>query len=132
MVEGHFCDLKAIEIAPGKLTKTISALSNSEGGEVFVGIDEDRNTEVRTWRGFETPENANGHIQTFEELFPLGNDYSYEFLTNENAPGYVLKVQVSKTRDIKRASNGKVYLYWAGFTNKKRGAISDSSFILFS
>ncbi|MEL0583572.1 MAG: ATP-binding protein [Candidatus Thiodiazotropha sp. (ex. Lucinoma kazani)] len=109
MVEGHFCDLKAIEIAPAKLTRTISAFSNSEGGEVFIGIDEDNETDTRTWRGFETPETANGHIQTFEQLFPLGADYSYDFLANESAPGYVLKVQVAKTREIKTASNGKVY-----------------------
>jgi ATP-dependent DNA helicase RecG len=110
MVEGHFCDLKAIEITPGKLTRTISAFSNSEGGEVFIGIDEEKEKGTRTWRGFDAPETANGHIQTFEELFPLGVDYCYDFLSNENAPGFVLKVQVAKTREIKTASNGKVYV----------------------
>ena len=110
MVEGHFCDLKAIEIAPGKLTRTISAFSNSEGGEVFIGIDEDNEKGTRTWRGFDLPESANGHIQTFEELFPLGADYSYDFLSNENAPGLVLRVQIAKTREIKTASNRKVYV----------------------
>ena len=110
IVEGHFCELKAIEIAPGKLTRTISAFSNSEGGEVFVGIDEDKETGTRTWRGFDTPETANGHIQTLEEFFPLGPDYSYDFLSNDNAPGFVLKVQVVKTQEIKTASNKKVYI----------------------
>ena len=108
--EGHFCDLKALEITPAKLTNTISALSNAEGGELFVGIDEDKTTGELTWRGFSKPEDANGHIQIFEELFPLGTDYLYDFLGNENKTGLILKIQVSKTRDIKKASNGKVYL----------------------
>jgi len=110
MIEGHFCDLKAIEITPAKLTRTISAFSNSEGGEVFIGIDEDKETSIRTWRGFEAPEGANGHIQTFEKFFPLSADYAYDFLSNENAPGLVLKLQVAKTREVKAASNGKVYV----------------------
>lgn len=42
MQEGHFLDVKAIEIAPAKLTKTLSALSNAEGGEVYIGIAETR------------------------------------------------------------------------------------------
>jgi ATP-dependent DNA helicase RecG len=32
--ESHFCDLKSAAIQPSKLTRTISALSNAEGGEV--------------------------------------------------------------------------------------------------
>lgn len=110
MQEDHFCDVKAIEITPASLTKSISALSNAEGGELFVGIDENKETADRTWRGFSSVEHANGHIQAFVDLFPLGANYIYEFLENDNAPGYVLKVQINKTREITKASNGKVYL----------------------
>ena len=35
--EDHFCDLKAMEIAPAKLTKTIAAFANASGGDVYVG-----------------------------------------------------------------------------------------------
>ncbi len=48
--ENHFCDLKAVAIAPAKLTKTISALSNAEGGEVYVGVAEDRAANTREWQ----------------------------------------------------------------------------------
>jgi hypothetical protein len=34
--EGHFADLKAIEVAPGKLTKAIAAFANAEGGDLFM------------------------------------------------------------------------------------------------
>lgn len=108
--EGHFCELKAAEIKPASLSKTISAFSNAEGGELFVGVVENKSKGVRTWHGFKTPETANGHLQAFDELFPLGSDYSYEFLENQNAPGLVLKVQIAKTRDIKVASDGRVYI----------------------
>lgn len=108
LMEGHFCDLKAKEIKPSRLTKSIAAFSNAEGGELYVGIDESK-TE-RTWRGFESPEDGNAFVQVFEKLFPLGQYYSYDFLHNMNRSGYVLKVEVAKTKDIIKASDGKVYV----------------------
>jgi ATP-dependent DNA helicase RecG len=108
--EGHFCELKATEVAPSKLTRTLAALSNAEGGEVYIGVKEDKTTRTNLWVGFRVPEDANGHIQTFEDLFPLGEGYSYAFLKSGKHPGLVLKVEVSKSRDVKYASDGKVYL----------------------
>src|SRR5437762_4915905 len=108
--EGHFSDVKAIETSPAGLTRAIAALSNAEGGELFIGIDENSATKKKTWRGFASQEAANAHLQVFEELFPLGTDYRYDFLWSEHQPGLVLKIQVAKTRDIKTASNRKIYL----------------------
>jgi ATP-dependent DNA helicase RecG len=110
--EGHFADLKAIEITPARLTKTLSAFSNAEGGELFIGIDEDRKTGVRAWRGFENVEAANGHLQAFEETFPLGQFAEYEFLRNPDpdAVGLVLKASIQKTPEIRQASDGTVYV----------------------
>lgn len=108
--EGHFCDLKAIDIAPNKLSRSIAAFSNAEGGELFIGIDEDKPSGTRTWRGFAQPEDANGHIQAFESLFPLSAEYLYDFLANENQSGLILKIQAAKTLEIKKASNGGVYI----------------------
>ncbi len=104
--EGHFSDLKAIEVSPRKLSKAISAFANAEGGELFIGIDDT----PRLWRGFNSVEAANAHLQVFEEHFPLGNDYRYEFLINQEEEGLVLKIEISKTRDLKKASDGKVYI----------------------
>lgn len=109
-VEGHFADLKAIEVSPGKLTRTLAAFANAEGGELYVGIDELKETDERVWRGFPSPEAANGFIQTFEDFFPLGEDYSYSFLEGDRLEGYVLKVEVRKTRDVRRSSEGRVYV----------------------
>jgi ATP-dependent DNA helicase RecG len=104
--ESHFCDLKAIEVSPAKLTKALAAFSNAEGGDLYIGIDDN----PRKWRGFENIEAANAHIQVFDQFFPLGTDYAYEFLKHESSDGLVLKIQVSKTRDLKVASDQTVYV----------------------
>ena len=110
-VEGHFSDVKAKMISPASLTKTLSALANAEGGEVYIGIHEINKQEgIRIWDGFKNPEEANGFIQAFEELFPLGQEHQYTFLHSANYDGYVLKIDIKKSIDIKKASNGNIYL----------------------
>jgi len=108
--EGHFLDLKAIEIVPGKLTKHISAFANADGGELYIGIDEDKRTNTRTWRGFSKPEDANSHIQIFEKTFPLGYGFTYTFLSSPGAHGVVLYVEILKSQDMVAAHDGIVYL----------------------
>jgi ATP-dependent DNA helicase RecG len=108
--ETHFCDLKAIDISPAKLSRTIAAFANADGGELYIGIAEDKASGGRLWAGFNSMEAANGHIQPFEQLFPLGGDFDYCFLQSEIDPGLLLQVQIRKSADIKRATDGKVYL----------------------
>ncbi len=110
--ESHFSEVKAIEIAPSKLTRTISAFSNASGGELYIGVDErlTPNGKERTWRGFRDAEAANAHLQVFEQLFPLGQYYGYTFLRLGTGAGLVLQVNVNKTREIMKASDGVVYL----------------------
>jgi ATP-dependent DNA helicase RecG len=115
--EAQTYDLKSRDIAPAKLTKTISAFANADGGELYVGVEESNDSPpVRTWRGFSDQEAANGHIQAFEQAFPLGTYYQYSFLRADNASGVVLKVIVNKTDKVSFASNNIAYL--------RRGAMS--------
>ena len=81
IAEGHYSDVKSIDVRPARLTETISALANADGGELYVGIDEVGREKNRKWRGFTDVEAANGHIQIFEQLFPLGRDFAYTFLS---------------------------------------------------
>jgi ATP-dependent DNA helicase RecG len=104
--EGQFSDVKAIEIGPAQLTKAISALANSDGGDLYIGIT----NQPRKWKGFSNPESANGHIQIFERLFPLGTDFQYEFLKCDVHSGLVLHIQISKTQSIFKASNNIPYV----------------------
>lgn len=106
--EGHFGDAKAIDVKPAKLTKTIAAFANADGGELYIGFDENKG--IFSWRGFNDYEDANGHIQAFESLFPLGTGFEYEFLNVIGNKGYVLKIQIAKSLKIHRASDGVVYL----------------------
>ena len=108
--EGHFADLKSKEIGPGKLTRTIAAFSNADGGEILIGIGENKGTGKRSWNGFPDPEAANGHLQAFEDLFPLGEGYIYTFLRAARKPGLILRIEISKSKGIKPASDKIVYV----------------------
>jgi len=109
--ESHFLDLKAKEIKPAKLTKAVSAFANADGGELYVGISETVTLPFpHKWEGFGTPEDANAHIQVFETLFPLGEDYRYSFLSHPKQTGLVLQVAIRKTKAIVKASDGFPYI----------------------
>jgi ATP-dependent DNA helicase RecG len=111
--EGQFSDVKSKEITPAKLSHTISAFANTDGGEIYIGITESLlggNVKKRAWSGFTDVEAANGHIQAFEKQFPLGKDFQYDFLRCVTRPGVVLHVQVSRTQGIVKAIDGKIYV----------------------
>jgi ATP-dependent DNA helicase RecG len=110
--ESHTSDLKAMDVAPAKLTRSLAAFCNAEGGELFVGVDEDRVSNTRAWRGFASIEAANGHVQAFEEFFPLGQFADYQFLRQRENPdvGLVLKITLQRTPDVRRATDGKAYV----------------------
>lgn len=110
--EGHFADLKAIEVSTKKLGVTITAFANAAGGDLYIGIGETElfGAKFRHWHGFADMEAANGHIQSLEALFPLGSEYSYEFLRAAGSSGLVLHITVQRTPQIARAHNKKVYV----------------------
>lgn len=105
--EGHFTDFKAIEVAPGKLTRAVSAFANADGGELFVGVDETQSG--MRWRGFPSVEDANGLIQAVEAVLPIGAECRVEFLVADDLPGVVVHLEISKTRHIVATSAGEVY-----------------------
>jgi ATP-dependent DNA helicase RecG len=107
--EGHFQDNKSTQIAPGRLTKGLSAFANADGGELFVGFSEPA-PGVFTWDGLADIEDFNGHIQHLEETFPYSGDFQYEFLQCAAYAGVVFHITVLKTRDMRRASDGKYYI----------------------
>src|SRR5262245_10740134 len=90
--EDHFCDLKSTEVSPSKLTRTVSAFANASGGDLYVGIGETEffGTKTRLWSGFKDAEAANAHLQVLAKMFPLGSEYSYEFLRSAGSIGSAL------------------------------------------
>ena len=113
-LENHFYDVKAIEIAPAKLTRSLAAFANSAGGEIYIGISENEieGKKVREWRGFVDPEAANGHVQCFDSVFPLGSGVTYQFLKSSSKFGetFVLHAVIQKTRDVKTDTKGMAYI----------------------
>lgn len=112
MEESHTGDLKSKDISPSKLTKSLSAFANAEGGDLYIGIDEEKSSGRRTWRGFQSVEEANGHVQALDRTFPLGQFVDYQFLRQVENPtsGLVLKASILKTPDIRKSSDGGVYV----------------------
>ncbi|RYE23994.1 MAG: ATP-dependent DNA helicase RecG [Sphingobacteriales bacterium] len=110
--EDHFKDLKSKEIKPSKLSKSISGFANAVGGELYIGIDEKLGIDgvnIREWNGFKDQEDANGFIQIFDQLFPLGEYFTYSFLSHHESLGLVLQVSILKTREIVVASDAVPY-----------------------
>lgn len=108
--EGQFSDVKSTDISPGGLSKAISAFANSDGGDLYIGVSETGQEKLRAWQGFFDQEAANGHLQTFERLFPLGTNFHYEFLKCNDLSGLVLHVHINKSQDVIKASNGLPYI----------------------
>lgn len=110
--ESHFVDLKGRGITPAKLTKAISAFSNTSGGEIFVGIEESEGADgkVRIWDGFADQEAANGIFQTLQSLNPLGNNYDAEFFSADGQSGIVLHLTIHKSQDIVPSADGRIYV----------------------
>src|SRR6266545_7897039 len=108
--EGHFLDFKGIAVAPAKLTRTLSAFANAAGGELFLGVSEDKSRNEMLWSGFKREEDANGHVQAFEQFFPSGAYFRYEFLTSPGTTGAILHCEIFKTPDMRPASDGIHYI----------------------
>lgn len=110
--EDHFHDLKALEIKPSKLSESVSAFANASGGEIYIGVREDRqgNTKVRRWAGFEDVEAANAVLQMLNQIAPLSDFITTAFLTCEGEAGVLLKIEILRNGAITRATDGIPYL----------------------
>ena len=108
--ENYFNDIKSKQIAPAKLSETVSAFANASGGDIYVGIDENTRSGCRQWNGFETIEGANAIVQMLENLAPLANFYVIAFWKHPVLETYVMQITILKTLDIIRATNGNIYI----------------------
>lgn len=106
--EGHFLDYKGKEITPARLTRTVSAFGNADGGEILLGISEDRG--AKNWIGFGDLEQANAHIQLINQILPLGQGAKVQPIVCADLPGVILQIEVEKNRGIVLSSDGAAYV----------------------
>lgn len=110
--EGHFQDVKAKELKPSKLSESISAFANAAGGEIFIGIREDKAgaTKIRRWDGFSDIEEANAVLQMLNQIAPLADFLVTTFLACDGEPGVVLKIEILRNGSIIKATDGIPYI----------------------
>lgn len=108
--EDHFYDRKAAQIKGAKLQKIVCALANADGGDVYVGIadDKDESDPQKRWAGATNMEEFNQLIQSLMELSP-SPPIAMEFLKSPLSDNYVLHIQVDKSQSVHQTSDGTVY-----------------------
>lgn len=107
--EDHFYDLKSKRISPAKLQETFVAFANSDGGDLYVGIEDQKEAGERI-SGFAEPEEANAIIATLlEETKPAVENVSIEFLEVRNK-GLVLHIVIPKSPKVHYTAAGDCYI----------------------
>ena len=107
--EDHFNDVKSKRINPGKLQETFVAFANSDGGDLYIGIEDKSETGERVV-GFEEQENANSLISTLlEETNPAVENVLIEFLKVEGK-GLILHFGIPKSPKVHYTAAGDCYV----------------------
>jgi len=105
--ESHFFDLKAKGVDGRGIQKIVVAFGNADGGEVVVGIKDQKETKILTdrWDGFTDLEAMNQTLQAVYEVKPAVT-VQYEVLTSEFGQGYLLRLTVEKSSEVLTTSDG--------------------------
>lgn len=107
--EDHFNDVKSKRINPAKLQETFVAFANSDGGDLYIGI-EDKSEQGERVVGFQEQEDANGIISTLlEETNPAVENLLVEFL-DTNGKGMILHFGIPKSPKVHYTASGDCYI----------------------
>lgn len=101
--EDHFFDRKSAQIRPAKLSQTFSSLANADGGEIFVGLEDDG-----TFKGFASIEDANPTINVAADVLSQ-RYYRVEFVTTDDQNRYGALFTIERHPALITSSAGEVY-----------------------
>ena len=108
--ESWLIDKKGKDIKPAKLSKTISAFANTNGGDIYLGISHKENKNEYYWDGFTDEEQMNPFISVISNMFDSYEDYSLESYQSNIDNTYVLHIIVHKTQKIIYSSDERAYV----------------------
>lgn len=118
--EDHFNDIKSKRISPSKLQQTFVAFANSDGGDLYIGI-EDKKLIGERLVSFEEQENANSLISILlEETTPSVENVIIEFLKIKDK-GLVLHLGIPKSPKVHYTAAGECFIRINAATKKIRG-----------
>lgn len=115
--ENYFTDFKAKDITGAKVSRTISAFANASGGDIYVGIHEERVTKIKRWEGFSSIEDANHLVQVLEEISPIAEFYTVTYLRHPVLCTYVVQITIAKTQAIVFCTDKKIAYVRKGAQN---------------
>lgn len=112
--ESHFMDFKGKQIKGSKLQITVTAFANSDGGEIYVGIEDEKTAVpklIDRWKGFNNQEEANSLTQTISCDISPSPPIDFEFYEIDGLNnGLILKIMVNKSSEIHYTSDKNVYV----------------------
>lgn len=89
-------------------SKTVSSLSNTNGGEIYLGIDPS-DPQGPCFSLFPTEESLVPVLKALRELLPLSHLYSLTLYAPEGEKGFLLHIFLCPSRGLLDAEDGKVY-----------------------
>lgn len=107
--EDHFNDVKSVRIKPATLQQTFVAFANSDGGDLYVGVEDRKHVGERII-GFRTIEAANDWIHTLlEETDPAVENVEVEFI-DFGRDGFVLHFSIPKSPKVHYTAQKRCFI----------------------
>lgn len=102
-MESQIFDRKSSRIKPAKLSESLSALANSDGGELVIGIEDDG-----TWSGFNDIEDTNDIVALAARIM-RSDFYAVEHVRNADKPGIAVVFTIDRHPNIILTESGDAY-----------------------
>lgn len=107
--ESWLMDMKGRDIKPAKLSRTVSAFANTNGGEIYLGISRGEDKTAYYWDGFNDEESFNSYASLLDEILPSYETYSIDAYQHPIDHSWIFHITVHKTNGIIYASDKKAY-----------------------